>query len=76
MVVSKKPDRVERDQGNENSNKIIKKTRITSKRSAVIRPQSFFGKKFREKSFDKTHYKKFFIAHTAFENVLFSFVFL
>lgn len=76
MVVSKRPDRVERDQGNENNNKIIKKTRITSKRSAVIRPQSFFGRKFQEESFDKTHYQKFFLAHTAFENVLFSFVFL
>lgn len=74
VVVSKKPDGVERDKGNENHNKIIKKTRITSKTSAAIRTHSFFGRKGRV--FIKTHYKKFFIAHTAFENVLFPFVFL
>lgn len=51
MVVSKKPDRVEMDQGNENNNKIIKKTRITSKRSAVYKATVFLWKEILRKEF-------------------------
>lgn len=52
-MVSKKPGVVGKEQGSENNYEIRKVTRVTSKRSAVMRIHSFCGKKFPEWSFDE-----------------------
>lgn len=45
---------VRKEQGSENNYEIRKMTRITSKRSAVMRTHSFCGRKFPEWSFDES----------------------